>query len=338
MTNFHATTGKAQALARAALGEDAVATALAVLDIDPRIDGDGEQVTRAEAAMALNICLFAGLLERVPSARRYVEESIAAGERLVFDHGALRTIAGPTGALPQGHAAFARILEPLGYALAGEYPLPRLKMTGRAYVQTDYPESIPQFFVSELHMDQLPDEAQAAGERVFGDARDPLGELERDFLTTMAAEGRAAFEAAAAALPGLVAAFDRQHAPAALADYEMLLMHSAEAAWIATEGNAFNHATNRVADVEALAADLAARGYRVKPAVEHSANGQVHQTALLADPVVRKFRDDFDLPVEREVPGSFFEFITRDTDADGQLDLTFDSGNATGIFAVTRSA
>ena len=40
----------------------------------------------------------------------------------------------------------------------------------------------------------------------------------------------------------------------------------------------------------------------------------------------------------RAVPGSFFEFISRDIDpATGQLDLAFDTGNATGIFAMTRA-
>ena len=37
------------------------------------------------------------------------------------------------------------------------------------------------------------------------------------------------------------------------------------------------------------------------------------------------------------VPGSFHEFITRDIDPEtGKLDLSFDSGNATGIFHMTR--
>jgi hypothetical protein len=38
------------------------------------------------------------------------------------------------------------------------------------------------------------------------------------------------------------------------------------------------------------------------------------------------------------VPGSFYEFIQRSVDpATGKLDLGFDSGNATGIFAVTQA-
>ena len=39
------------------------------------------------------------------------------------------------------------------------------------------------------------------------------------------------------------------------------------------------------------------------------------------------------------VPGSFHEFITRKVDPEtGRLDLTFDAGNATAIFHMTRAA
>ena len=69
-----------------------------------------------------------------------------------------------------------------------------------------------------------------------------------------------------------------------------------------------------------------------------SANGRVRQTAFLAGKVVRQFRAGDGSLTQREVPGSFYEFISRDVDpATGRLDLTFDSGNATGIFAVTSA-
>ncbi|MDB5719182.1 MAG: hypothetical protein JWM38_2609, partial [Sphingomonas bacterium] len=68
---------------------------------------------------------------------------------------------------------------------------------------------------------------------------------------------------------------------------------------------------------------------------EVSASGRVRQSALLADPVERVFAGG----ERRSVPGSFYEFISRAVDpATGALDLGFDSGNATGIFAMTRPA
>jgi hypothetical protein len=157
-------------------------------------------------------------------------------------------------------------------------------------------------------------------------------------LNDFARSGSASFEPALAGLPRIVAAFGRQHAPAALADYEALRAQSAEAAWIATEGNAFNHATDRVVNVEALAETLRAEGFTIKDSVEVAREGRVRQTALRADPVERTFIDADGTQVIRAVPGSFYEFISREiTPATGRIDLAFDSSNATGIFAMTRA-
>lgn len=309
------------------------------LAIDPALEGSADRATRAQVAMALNAALFLDLLDRVPTAARYVEEMRAKGEAIVFDHGALRTIDGPTGALPSGHGAFLRFLAPLGYEVQGLYPLPALTMTGRAFVQIDLPETVPQFFVSELHIDQLAAPAQAAAAQVFGASTDPLGEAEWLALNAIGRYGDCTIEEGLVILKGALGAFGRQHPAPTLSDYETLLAHSKEAAWIATEGNAFNHATTRVANVQTHSEDLKAAGYPLKPAVEISRNGRVRQTAILADKVARPFRLPDGEEAMRDVPGSFYEFISRDIDPEtGKLDLTFDSGNATGIFAVTRSA
>jgi hypothetical protein len=324
-------------LVAAILGEVRAKAILTGLEIDAALAGDN-RVTRAQAAMALNAVLFAQLLERVPTASRYVGEVFLEGRHIRFDHGALRTIDGPTGMLPRGREAFSRLLEPLGYCIAATYPLPGLRMTGYAFVHADLPETVPQFFVSELHLAQLPRPAQAAAAHVFGTSIDPLDVAGAAMLDAFVRENNCALAVASAGLPAVVRAFGRHHVEPALADYETLLAHSAEAAWIATEGNAFNHATDRVSDVVALSCRLQAAGWPLKPSVEHSTSGRVHQTAFLADKVLRTFVAADGGVVAREVPGSFYEFITRDVDpATGRLDLSFDSGNARGIFAVTEA-
>lgn len=323
-------------LVAASLGKERAEFILSVLTIDPLLGGDGAIATRAQVAMALNAILFSDLLERVPVAATHVADLWMEGRKVCFDHGALRTIDGRTGALPCGHRAFGRILEPLGYALAGIYPLPSLQMTGRAYAHADLPETVPQFFVSELHLLELPDEARQAAQRVFGASEDPLGETERVALEVLNRDGGCPVDLALSALPGIVRAFGRHHPVPALADYQVLLRHSPEGAWIATEGNAFNHATDRVPDVFSLAAALKAKGAPLKQAIEVSTSGRIRQTAFLAAKVMRSFRTADGAIVEREVPGSFYEFISRGIHpATHRIDLSFDSGNATGIFAVT---
>lgn len=297
----------------------------------------GDQVPRAVLAFALNMLLFEDLLRRVPEGAAYIADHLRRGGKACFDHGALRTVAAPSGALPAGHAAFARILEPLGYRVADLYPLPRIHMTGRAFAHLDLPEGIPQFFVSELHPEAFSPAFQDAVHRVLADSRDPLSPEAAAQLGHLAERGSLALEAARGLLLDLMPCFDRAHGIPTLADYELLKAESAEMAWIATEGNAFNHATDRVSDVQATAATLKALGIPMKEVVEESRNGRVFQTATRATTVLRPFLDGEGRVALRPVPGSFYEFITRHPRPEGGLDLTFDAGNATAIFKMTAA-
>ncbi|MFC3441066.1 2-oxoadipate dioxygenase/decarboxylase family protein [Sphingobium rhizovicinum] len=330
--------GTIERLVLATLGDDVARQTLDMLTIDAALLAQsGDTVSRAAFAMAMNVALFDDLLRRVPSGDAYVADTLARGGKVLFDHGALRSIRfpqGPTGALPAGEEAFTRIFLPLGYEMAAIYPLERLKMTGRAYRHADFPEAIPQFFLSELHVDRFDAEFADAAARIFGTSRDPLTDQAKAVLAHYAAGEPVSFADAAAALPVILSAFDRQHEPASFEDYQLLLSRSNEAAWIATEGNGFNHATDRVADVAALAQRLKDEDRPMKEKLEISATGRVRQTAFRADSVERPFADG----EWRMVPGSFYEFISRDIDPDtGTLDLAFDTGNATGIFAMTSA-
>lgn len=302
-------------------------------------------VSRALLAVALNWALFARLLREVPQAQRYVRRQRAAGKPIVFDHGAVRTVAAQhSGALPSGEAAIARVLAPLGYAPAETYPLPRLRMTGRAWRHADDPQGLPQFFVSALHPEAFNPAFERTVEAVLSTSRDPLaGDHTQALLARLAYEGTLPAAAARAMLPALVACFARQHPMPTLAQYRAIAAESAEMAWISTEGQTFNHATDRVADVDALAAALRAEGFAIKDRVEVSSSGRVRQTALHAARVRRAFSPDPADPAATrtlEVPGSFFEFISRaplpvDRGVAPALDLAFDAGNATGIFKMT---
>jgi hypothetical protein len=304
----------------------------------------GARVPRAVLAQALNMALFDGLLARVPAARERVDEVVRRGGRIFFDHGALRTVATPfPNALPGGFAAFARILEPLGYRVSNVYPLARISMTGRSFTHEDFPEEIAQFFVSELHLAGFSTGFQSAAQRVLATSRDPLTPAAQERLSLLAREHGLDYADALTLLRDLVPCFGRQHAPPALTDYEALLGESAEKAWIATEGHTFNHVTERVGDVAAVAEEQKRLGRPMKDAVEISRSGRVRQTAYFASLVRRTFVEASGRPVAREVPGSFYEFIERALiPAVGggcdRLDLGFDSGNAQGIFRMTAAA
>ncbi|MBS1800327.1 MAG: DUF1338 domain-containing protein [Acidobacteria bacterium] len=315
-----------------------------VLVIHPDLKADGGPcVSRAVLAQALNMLLFEDLLERVPAAALYVDRCVAQGRTIMHDHGAVRTVAfRKMGTLPAGQEAITRVLRPLGYALNGVYPLERLRMTGRSHAQADYPEDIAQFFISELHPERFSPGFQIAVGRVTSTSTDPVTPEAAELLKTMETERSLSLKEATKLLPVLVAVFDRQHAEPALADYQKLLAESPEMAWIATEGNALNHATDRVADVDKLSAELKELKQPVKEAVETSQSGRVRQTAFQAARVMRRFKCADGTTIEREVPGSFYEFITRlrmpEKGGRQSLDLSFDSSNAHAIFKMAAGA
>jgi hypothetical protein len=326
------------------IGHDRTERLFKVLFVDPvLIEDSGPRVSRAKLAQALNMLLFEDLIERVPTAKIYVEQCLRSGKTMMHDHGAVRTIAmAGMGNLPAGQGSITRILRPLGYALNGVYPLERLRMTGRSHAQVDFPEEIAQFFISELHPDCFSTKFQMALSSVVATSTDPLTHETQILLEELESSRSLSVDRAVALLPVLVSCFGRQHSEITLEDYEVLLAESSEAAWISTEGNVFNHVTDRVEDVDQLAAEQKALGQPMKTVVETSQSGRVRQTAFRAALVSRTFRLADGSFLKKEVPGSFLEFITRhplpeENSKEGALDLSFDSSNAQAIFKMTAA-
>ncbi|MGA2188860.1 MAG: DUF1338 family protein [Steroidobacteraceae bacterium] len=332
-------------LLRSLAGDTGADDILATLQIDRTflVESAGA-VSRAVFSMALNAILFHELLNRVPTGAAYVADRRRQRERIVFDHGALRTIrlgSRPTGALPAGAASFLRILEPLGYHVSGTYAFDARRMTGRGLTHREYPETLPQFFVSELHVERFSKEFQAAAERVFGASRDPLTISAHAALGEFAEHGRCEMKLAVPALKEIVGAFGRWHRTPALADYRVLLAESPEGAWIATEGSAFSHATERVSDVAMTACAQRSLGRPVRDTIETSASGSVRQTAFRPDPVKRSFRAEDGSDIEVTVAGSYYEFISRDvvpgSDGRRRMDLRFGNNATQGILKKTAA-
>ena len=298
------------------------------------------KLNRAQIAQLLNMCLLNRLFEDVPDATSYCDEQMSQGRKIILDHGALRTVAIQMQNLPAGKEAFSRILEPLGYAMVGEYPLDKLKMCGFVYCHRDYPEDISQFFVSELYTDRFSTEFEKTVWELVYLSKDPLGAQSKTLLNQLTEEGTLDTLDALSLLEELPNCFGRQHEVPSLEQYKTLLAESAEMAWIATEGNVFNHATDRVQDLDALEQQERTKGRAMKPQIEEGRNANIRQTAYRAATVERQFAEG-EQTMTREVPGSFFEFIERGLITDSQtgeerMDLRFDSRNAQGIFTMTR--
>ena len=329
-------------LVESALGQPAAHWLRAHVEVPQalqRFNWSTQAVHRAWLAEALNLCLLHKLVNAVPNGLRYVEEQAQQGRKIVFDHGAIRTVDWPlNGQLPRGRQAFSRLLEPLGFTDVRTYPLTKLNMTGWGYRHMDLPEDIAQFFVSELHPGRFSEAFQQAVSRVVASSLDPLHGEHQHILERLQLTRHCSLQEATTLLPALCRAFERQHGIVLDADYQCLLSESAEMAWIATEGNSFNHLTDRVLDLQACVAQQRELQRPMKDSIEVSASGRVMQTAYRACTVTRGLIDAGGQLREHSVPGSFVEFIQRKVDPEtGHIDLNFDSSNAQGIFKMTDS-
>jgi len=296
-------------------------------------------IHRAWLAEALGLCLFHTLVEAVPDGRRYVEEQAQNGRKVRFDHGAFRTIDWHVnGELPRGRQAFTRILEPLGFVDVRTYALTKLHVTGWAFRQMDLPEDIAQFFVAEFHPGRLSETFQDTVSRVLGSSRDPLDSKHLSILKRLHATRHCSLAEATQLLPALCRAFGRQHGVVREADYRQLLSESETMAWFATEGNRFNHLTDRVDDLHAVVQEQLRLDRPIKDSIEVSTSGRVMQTAYKSCTVSRELLDDQGRLQTHQVPGSFVEFIARKIDPEtGRIDLNFDSNNAQGIIKMTET-
>jgi hypothetical protein len=336
-------------LVRSMVGDKAALDLLDTLKIDRAflLESLGA-VSRGVFAMALNTMLFHELLTHAPTAAAYVTDRRRQRERITFDHAALRTVrfGGRTlGASPPGVEACNRMLQPLGYDEATVEPQGDLSLTLHGFTHREFPETLPQFLVSELHVDRFSKEFQGAAARVFGSSRDPLTALGQSALAEFAEQGRCEMKLAVPALREIVAAFGRQHDTPALADYRILAAESAECAWIASDGRRLKHVADRVADVAMTACAQRSLGRPVKASIERSAAGTVRQTAFKPDSVRRKFRSADGSEVELTVPGAFWQLISRDlvTGPDGKqrldlrLELPIDQGAPNAVLKRTAA-
>lgn len=319
-------------------------------------DENNETISRAVIAQSLNCLLFHDLIQRVPDAKQYVGDKLNHGHKIIFDHGALRTIkydlidkrvhhAQPNTHTPNllasGLHAFKPILLALGFEIRKKYPLPQLKMTGYAFCHQDYPESIAQFFVSELHAHEFSPKFQETVLRCVNSSTSPLSTSSHHSLEKLHQNRELNLSESVSLIENLLKCFTRQQTTINWSDYQTLKKESPEMAWIYTEGNSFNHATDRVKNINHTVAEQKALGRKLKNNIEHAPATGISQTAFLAAMVSREFSTD-EGQVTRAVPGSFFEFITREkrkgSDSNTtKLVLDFDSSNAQGIFKVTQA-
>jgi 2-oxoadipate dioxygenase/decarboxylase len=252
--------------------------------------------------------------------KQYTDENPSAGEiynlfrsqgdKVVNDHVAFRTFDDPRVNID----VLARPFIEAGYVPAGEYVFEAKKLKARHYELPGDPES-PRVFISELILEQFSDQLQST-------IRKELGQVPEDLLTS----------------PELILS-GRIFDSISFETYKSLREESEYAAWMYAFGYRANHFTvsinylKKFERIEALNYFLKENGYQLNSSggeVKGTPGQLLEQSSTLADKVQVHFNEGPEI-----IPGCYYEFARRYTDANGKLFNGFIAGSADKIFEST---
>jgi hypothetical protein len=248
--------------------------------------------------------LWADYVAITPLAARVHELLAARGETIVNDHIALRTFAAPG----VGVDAMARPFEALGWERRDTYRFDDKHLNARYWQHPD--PDLPKIFISELCIDELPADAQAA-------------------IRSLLAQLPAGFDPHRAGRPWTIT-----HDT-----YGALLAHSEYAAWMAAFGFRVNHFTvdiGRLKTISSLAEMnrlLTDAGFELNTsggAIKGTPADLLEQSSTRAEEIEVPFDD-----ITVRIPSCYYEFARRYPLPDGTLFQGFIPKSADKIFEST---
>ncbi|KZN14175.1 DUF1338 domain-containing protein [Marinomonas sp. TW1] len=235
------------------------------------------------------------------------------GEQVINDHVAFRTFNNSPISLEK--------LEPqliaLGYQAYGAFRFENKHLKARCYRHTDDSQA-PKIFLSELLIDELPQECQDILSRYVAQ------------IPSDAVQDPSIFYA------GLLWSTPTQ------ADYLTLAKHSEYAAWLTTMGLQANHFTvsinhlSKFDKITTVNQTLIDQGYVLNDVgglIKGSPESYLEQSSTMADKVDYLFADG----QSSLIPSCFYEFAERHEMPDGNLFDSFIEGNADKIFDSTSA-
>lgn len=243
-----------------------------------------------------------------PAAQRIYDLFNKEGELVVNDHIALRTFRHPK----LGLEGMAQTFKNLGYQEKQDYHFKAKKLYAKHYEHTD--PSKPKIFISELLLDQLSAPIQKILDKVIQQIPEIL--VQAPHFTYSGRSWKVSY-----------------------ADYETLAKESEYAAWVSSIGFRPNHFTVYVNEMkkyntipkindflEAQGVPLNTSGGKIKG----SESELLEQSSTMANPIKIQFEEGF-----YEVPGCYYEFARRYSDAQGKLYQGFVAASADKIFEST---
>ena len=243
-----------------------------------------------------------------PLAKKISDTLTDKGETILNDHIALRTFNHPRVNLDVMEKPFIES----GYKYMGDYHFPEKKLYAKHYEHTD--KNLPKIFISELKLEEFPDELRKMVDSLVGQI--PVGlENQFDFVSI----GR----------PWKVST----------QTYNELLKFSDYAAWVAAFGYRPNHFTvfinalKNFSDIVVLNDFLKAQGFKLNASggeVKGSKEVCLEQSSTLANNIEVSFED-----AKLTIPACYYEFAKRYPLKNGELYQGFVAASADKIFEST---
>ncbi|MES2520199.1 MAG: DUF1338 domain-containing protein [Bacteroidota bacterium] len=233
--------------------------------------------------------LWEGYCKRVTYAKQYADMVLAQGGNVVNDHCAFRTFNTNTGGQPAGIRAIEEVLEALGYVKISPYSFPSKHLNSFHY---QHPTNInfPKFFVTQLEVKELSEEAQNLINEAVKDTPDLLAGEPRQLLATLKQNKELISAEADRLVDALVNFFARPWKPAKKETILALNNESQFASWTLLHGNSVNHFTAYInyqnvpawGDIEQTMSILKEAGIPIKPEIEGAKGSKLRQSSTQA--------------------------------------------------------
>jgi Domain of unknown function (DUF1338) len=294
-----------------------------------------------EIAQQLWDLLWQNYRDRVTYARIYQQMIEGAGGSIANDHIAFRslrlTVDRNGHSIQLGIPYLAKVVEALGYQQAGEYHFPAQFLYAHHYVHPEQDRyDLPKLFISELIVDDLPENISALIRQTVQSGEFPLS---ADLLSLAASD----------TIPTQLAHFfNRPWHPPQQSAVEQVNVVSQYGAWVMLYGYSTNHFTGYVnrqqttnyQTIEQTIAGLANLSVPMKSAIEGSIETGLCQTATQAVIEQAWVQDDTGTLIQIPWPYAYYEIAERHQIKNSAGDLVLFEGflraQAQQLFEITR--
>jgi hypothetical protein len=304
----------------------------------------------AEIAHQLWDLLWQKYQDRVIYARTYQQMIEKAGGSIANDHIAFRTlrltIDQDSRSIQLGLPYLAKIIEASGYHQAGEYHFPAQFLYAHHYVHPEQDNyDLPKLFISELIVDDLPENASSLIKQTVQSGDFPLN---TDLLRLESIDPQITNLDRQTLLTQLTHLFHRPWQPPQQSAVEQVNIVSQYGAWVMMHGYAVNHFTGYVnrqqttkyRTIAQTIAGLTNLGVPMKSEVEGSIESGLCQTATQAVIEQAWVKDQTGTLIQIPWPYAYYEIAERyqikNSAGDAMLFTGFLSTQAQQLFEMTR--